>query len=110
MSYLLDISTAVPEFSATKEELVTFYAKSLEFEGLPDISKKLRLLCEKTKIHNRNSCVPDFNNKNYELYDAGNCQQSVEKRMAVFKQKVMPLIITLIKQSSAARHYAPHNR
>jgi predicted naringenin-chalcone synthase len=96
MSYLLDISTAVPNFSATKEELVTFYAKSLEFEGIPNISKKLRLLCEKTKIHNRNSCVPDFNNKTYELYETGNCQQSVEKRMAVFKQKAMPLAIKAI--------------
>lgn len=96
MSYLLDISTAVPDFSATKEELVSFYAKSLEFEGIPNISKKLRLLCEKTKIHNRNSCVSDFNNKTYELYEAGNCQQSVEKRMTVFKQKVMPLAIKAI--------------
>ena len=109
MSYLLDISTAVPEFSATKEELVTFYAKSLAFEGIPDISKKLRLLCKKTKIHNRNSCVPDFNNKTYELYDAGNCQQSVEKRMAVFKQKVMPLTIKAIDPLLSTNNLPPQD-
>lgn len=96
MSYLLDISTAVPDFSATKEELVAFYAKSLEWEGIADITKKLRLLSEKTKIHTRNSCIPDFNNTTYELFEAGNCQKSVEKRMAIYKQKVMPLAIKAI--------------
>jgi alpha-pyrone synthase len=91
MSVLLDISIAVPEFSVTKQDLASFYARALEDSGLPAISKKTNFLLEKTKISNRYSCIPDFDGKEHELFTNNNYEPSVEKRMEVYKAKILPL-------------------
>ncbi len=91
MPYILDISTAVPEYSATKDNLVNFYSNALESDDINSISKKLALLSEKTKINKRYSCIPDFNGYEQELFMDGNYKPSVEKRMALYKKKIMPL-------------------
>ncbi len=91
MSVILDISTAVPEFSFAKEDLAKFYARALDASGMPAITKKLQFLLEKTKITNRYSCIPDFDGKKYELFTDGNYRQPVERRMEVYKEKILPL-------------------
>jgi len=91
MSYILDISTAVPDFSVTNEELIRFYAKALQANGETEMNRKLNYLIAKTKITNRHTCIPDFNGQVQELFTNGNYQPSVEKRMAIYKEKMMPL-------------------
>lgn len=98
MPYILDISTAVPEYSATKNDLVNFYSKALESIDVKSADKKLSLLSEKTKINQRHSCIPDFNGKEFELFKEGNYKPSVEKRMALYKEKIMPLSVKAINK------------
>ena len=98
MSYILDISTAVPDFSITNKDLVKFYAKALQSSGLPEITKKLNYLIEKTKIVTRHTCISDFNGDVQELYTNENYQPPVEQRMAVYKEKIMPLASKAIDQ------------
>ena len=87
MPYILDIATAVPEHSVSKEELVDFYCKSLEKELAEPSRKKLRLISERTLIENRYSCIPDFNGKTAELFTDGNYNPAVEKRLEMFNLK-----------------------
>ncbi|MBL0234942.1 MAG: type III polyketide synthase [Chitinophagaceae bacterium] len=96
MSFILDISTAVPEYAIAKQELVKFYADSLEVSGLPAITKKLGFLMEKTKINNRYSSIPDFAGKEYELFSPDNYRPPVERIMKVYKDKSLPLAIKAI--------------
>jgi len=94
MSYILDISTAVPEFQIEKESYVKFYSKALGSSSrinINSIARKLTLLSEKTKINNRYSCIPDFKGLKHELYADGNYNQPSESRMALYKKKIMPL-------------------
>jgi predicted naringenin-chalcone synthase len=98
MSYILDISTEVPEYGSTKNDLIEFYSKTLESNDTNSFKKKLSLLSEKTKISTRYSCIPDFNGNKYELFIDGNYKPSVEKRMALYKEKVMPLAVKAINK------------
>lgn len=98
MPYILDIATAVPEFSVSKDELVTFYSKALETVGKTSIRKKLAFLNEKTEIEKRYSCIPDFNGTENELFTDGNYDQSLEKRTNLYKEKIMPLAAKAIDQ------------
>jgi predicted naringenin-chalcone synthase len=91
MSFILDISTAVPDFSITKDELVNFYSGALQTVDVNSISRKLAFLSDKTKIENRYSCIPDFNGGEPELYIDGNFKQPIERRTEVYKEKIMPL-------------------
>ena len=91
MPYILDIATAVPEYSVRKDELVDFYSKSLEKISADPIQKKLRIISEKTRIENRYSCIPDFNGKNSELFTEGDFNPSVEKRLELFNRKSVAL-------------------
>lgn len=91
MAFILDISTAVPEFSIDKEDLVQFYSEALDASGLPSITKKLSFLLHKTKINNRYSCIPDFARKEYQLFTEGNYRQPIEKTMDIYKEKILPL-------------------
>lgn len=91
MPYILDISTAVPRFSVTKEDLLEFYSQALKSVGISSAEKKLSVYSEKTKISNRYSCIPDFNGKKQELFTDGNYNQPVENRMEVYKKKLLPL-------------------
>lgn len=91
MPVILDISTAVPDYSITKEDFVKFYVRALEASGMPTITKKLGFLLEKTKITNRYSCIPDFDGNEQELFTNGNYMQPVERRMKIYKEKALPL-------------------
>lgn len=91
MSVLLDISIAVPEYPVKKEDLAAFYDRALEDSGIPSIQKKINFLLEKTKISNRYSCIPDFGGKDYELFTNSDYEPPVEKRMKVYKEKILPL-------------------
>jgi predicted naringenin-chalcone synthase len=91
MSYILNISTAVPEFQIGKEDLTRFYLQAFNPDETNHFVKKLNLLNSKTKINSRYSCIPDYKGNEYELYTNGNFKQSVEKRMELYKEKIMPL-------------------
>lgn len=91
MSYILNISTAVPEFQIPKEDLKRFYLQALNPDEKDHFIKKIDVLNNKTKINTRYSCIPDYKGINYELYTHGNFKQPIEKRMALYKEKVMPL-------------------
>ncbi len=91
MAHILDIATAVPEFTVSKEELVEFYSKALTSMGSDPIKQKLSFLNEKTKIQKRYSCIPDFNMKDYELFTNGDFNQSIERRTTLYKEKILPL-------------------
>jgi len=96
MSYILDISTAVPEFKIEKEDLVRFYSQVIPPEEVNTLSKKLNFLNNKTKINTRYSCIPDYKGNACELYTEGNYKPSVEKRMELYKKKILPLSIKAI--------------
>lgn len=96
MAVILDISTAVPEYCISKENLVQFYARSLEASHMPPITKKLGFLLEKTKISDRYSCIPDFDGKEQLLFTEGNYNQPAERRMDIYKQKSLPLSVKAI--------------
>jgi predicted naringenin-chalcone synthase len=91
MSVILDISTAVPDYSITKEDLAKFYARALDASGMSSITKKVSFLLEKTKIIHRYSCIADFEGIKQELFTNGNYHQPVERRMEVYKQHSLPL-------------------
>jgi len=91
MSYILDIATAVPEFSIEKKDLERFYWQVFGATHPPSFFHKLSLLNEKTQIHNRYSCIPDYNGRVPELYTDEDYIPPVEKRMHVYKEKIMPL-------------------
>jgi len=92
MSYILNISTAVPEFKIEKEDMVRFYSQAIApEETTPYLIKKLNFLSKKTKINSRYSCIPDYNGNEQELHTGGNYKQPVEKRMEVYRKKIMPL-------------------
>ena len=91
MSYILNISTAVPEFQIGKEDLTRFYLQAFNPDETHHFIKKLNLLNSKTKINTRYSCIPDYKGNEYELYTDGNFKQPVEKRMELYKEKIMPL-------------------
>ena len=115
MSYILGISTDVPEFQIEKESYVKFYSKALGSVNRIDINstaRKLTLLSEKTKINNRYSCIPDFKGIDHELYADGNYNQPSESRMALYKKKIMPLatkaIDKLLMQTKILSHDVTH--
>jgi len=112
MPVILDISTAVPEFSIAKQDLFNFYRQALAASGLPEINKKLSFLLEKTKIKNRYSCIPDFEGKDYKLFTDNIYQQSVEKRMDVYKEMILPLsnksIDTILKNNNISPSEVTH--
>jgi len=91
MSYILDISTAVPDYSLSNEELIQFYAKALEASGENELTKKLTYLASKTRIATRHTCISDFNGPVQELFTQGNYTPSVEQRMRIYTEKIMPL-------------------
>ncbi|HWY10124.1 MAG TPA: type III polyketide synthase [Bacteroidia bacterium] len=91
MPHILDISTAVPDFLITNENLIKFYSEALEAEDKNAITKKLTFLSGKTKINKRYSCIPDFKGNSYELYKDGNSNRPVEERMELYKKNIMPL-------------------
>jgi alpha-pyrone synthase len=91
MAQIIDIATAVPDYLVENREFMDFYSNALTAAGMNPISKKLRLFIEKTKIINRYSCIPDFNGIKHELFLDGDYNPSVEKRMAVYKKKLLPL-------------------
>jgi predicted naringenin-chalcone synthase len=91
MPYILDISTAVPEFAVTNQDLINFYSKALEPVKMNSIKKKLNIYSEKMKIKNRYSCITDFSRDEQELFTDEDYNQPVEKRMEVYKNKLMPL-------------------
>src|ERR1700752_3536946 len=98
MSYILDIATAVPDFSVSKEDMMNFYSKALVATGKVSNEKKITFLNEKTEIEKRYSCIPDFNGIEHELFTEGNYNQSIEKRTNLYKEKIMPLTVKAIDQ------------
>jgi alpha-pyrone synthase len=96
MAYLLDIATAVPEFSIEKKDIQQFYSDVFRSSHSPSFFQKLRLLNEKTKIEKRYSCIPDYNGSKHELFTDGNYEPRVEKRMNLYKEKIMPLVTKAI--------------
>ena len=91
MSYILDIATAIPQFSITKENLVNFYTQALKSQNDFSTRKKIAFINERTKINKRYSCISDFNGKKQELFIDECYEQPIENRMKLYKEKIMPL-------------------
>jgi predicted naringenin-chalcone synthase len=108
MSYILNISTAVPEFKIEKEELTTFYSKAVLTEDPARFAQKINFLSKKTKIETRYSCIPDFKGVNYELFNDHNYNQSVEKRMEIYNKKILPLASSAIERIFAESDVSPN--
>ncbi|MBA2612557.1 MAG: type III polyketide synthase [Bacteroidetes bacterium] len=96
MSYILNISTAVPEFKIENEELINFYSKAVATQDPSRFEQKINFLNRKTKIESRFSCIPDYKGSNYELFNDHNYKQPVEKRMEIYNKKILPLASTAI--------------
>lgn len=96
MAYLLDIETSVPRYENDKVGFMNFYSKALAASGLQDISKKMSFLMDKTRIEKRYSCIPDFGNDERELFQDNNYSPSVDRRMAVYKEKIVPLVSDVV--------------
>ena len=109
MPYIFDISTAVPPYSANKEELINFYSNALESIGIPDTKRKISFLTERTKINKRYSCIPDFNGMENELYSDGNYKQPVEKIISIYKEKILPLAIQAIDKVLRKNNILPND-
>lgn len=91
MPAILDISTAVPEFLIEKEDLLEFYTAAMKLSDPDPFIHKLNFLNTRTRIEKRYSCLPDFKREETRLYANGNYSPSIEKRMEVYKEKVIPL-------------------
>jgi len=91
MSFILNISTAVPEYKIEKEDLVEFYSKAVITSQPERFKQKLSFLNRKTKIGTRYSCIPDFKGIKQELFTDSNYKQPVEKRMEIYREKIIPL-------------------
>jgi len=109
MSYILNISTAVPEYQITSDEMMLFYSQVLLPEQANGVNKKLNFLNKRTKINTRYSCIPDFKGNDYELFTGGNFEQPVEKRMELYKRKIMPLAVNAIDKLFAETPVKPSN-
>ena len=112
MPFVLDISTAVPEYCITKDKLLQFYTHALAAENMPEISKKLHFLTEKAKITDRYSCIPDFEGEQQELFTNNVYAQSVDARMRIFKEKIFSLatkaIDKLFKKNASLPEQVTH--
>lgn len=108
MSYLLNISTAVPEFQIGKEDMTRFYLQTFKPDETNHLTKKLNLLAHKTKINTRYSCIADYKGDKNELYIKGDFKPSVEKRMELYKNKVLPLAAKAIDKLMLQTTIQPH--
>ena len=88
MSYILNISTAVPEFEIGKEDLPRFYLQTFNADDTNHLTKKINYLAHKTKINTRYTCIPDYKGNEHELYINGDFKPSIEKRMELYKNNV----------------------
>lgn len=86
MAYILDISTAVPDYTIEGEDCVKFFASTLRH---PSSEKLVRFLNSKTQIRKRYSCIPDYQNTVKELYTEAD--PPIETRMKLYKEKIVPL-------------------
>lgn len=107
MSYIVEIATAVPQHSVSNPELINFYSKALAHSGGASISRKLKILSEKSKIANRYSCIPDFNGEQQELFTSEDYNPSVERRTEVYKEKLVPLATKAIDKLLEQAHIKP---
>lgn len=91
MSYILDIAGVVPAHTIEKEDLERFYSDVVKPEDKTHFLKKLSFLNRRTTIKRRHSSIPDYNGVDYELYKNGDYKASVEDRMKLYKEKIVPL-------------------
>lgn len=96
MSYILNISTAVPEFKLEENELVSFYSKAVNSEDPDRFLQKISYLNRKTRINSRYSCISDYKGEEIELFTDGNYLQPVEARMEMYRKKIKPLATKVI--------------
>lgn len=96
MSYLVDITSVVPEHAISGDQFLRFYSQACNLNTDAAFIQKLKYLSRKTKINQRYSCVSDYSGSAFELYSNENYIQSIEKRMSLFKEKIMPLSIAAI--------------
>lgn len=112
MSHILDISTAIPEFTIEKEDIERFYSEVLQPADKERFLKKLRFLNHRTTIQKRHSTIPDYNGTVFELYKNGNYTASSEERMALYKKKIVPLasdaIDKVFKQTGINEKHITH--
>src|ERR1700751_3042957 len=112
MAYILDITTAVPEFPIEKKDIENFYSQVFKSSQPASFFHKLSLLVRKTKIEKRYSCIPDYNGSKNELFTNGDYEPPVEKRMDVYKKKIMPLasktIETLLQKNNINSNEITH--
>ncbi|MBC7862866.1 MAG: type III polyketide synthase [Bacteroidia bacterium] len=108
MSYILNISTAVPEFRIEKEDLARFYSEAFAGGETSRFIEKLNFLSKRTKIETRYSCIPDYKGNEHELFTEGNYKQPIEKRMDLYRKKIMPLTSAAIDKLFAESSVKPN--
>ncbi len=91
MPYIINIATAVPEFQIKTDELMHFYSQAFAHETGNRFMEKINFLNKRTEINTRYSCISDYKGNEFELFTDGNFKQPVEKRMELYKKKIMPL-------------------
>lgn len=97
MPSILAISTSVPEYFTDKERFIAFYKDAVKPVDPISFTHKLGFLARKTKIEKRYSCIPDFNGGEPELFKDGQYLPGINKRMEVYKEKIIPLATDAIK-------------
>ncbi len=93
MSHIIDITTVVPAYSISNQEVLDYYSKLLENKDAESIRQKLPRLIANSHITTRYSCLPDFNSQSQELFTDGNYEPAVDKRLKVYMDHVVPLSI-----------------
>lgn len=106
MSAILSISTSIPPFSADKEDFSLFYNSRLRPQDPASFAHKLNFLTLKTKIEKRYSCIPDFGSTTKELFKE-NAEPSIDQRMLLYTQKIIPLATDAIDKVLAETKIQP---
>lgn len=109
MSYILDISTAVPPFCIEREDLLSFYTKACKPADERTFQQKLSFLFKRAKIEKRYTCISDFTQTERELFTDDNYEPSVEKRMLLYKEKIKPLTFEAIDKLQASTKFQAKN-
>ncbi len=96
MPYISDIATAVPGHVLNNEEVISYYSALLNRRDEHTLSKRISTLVSHSYIERRYSCLPDFNTNHFELFEPGNTNPDLGKRLSVYHEKILPLAVEAV--------------
>ncbi|WP_025761476.1 type III polyketide synthase [Dyadobacter tibetensis] len=96
MSYISQISTAVPANCYSQKQLAEYYA---DLSSDPIHKRKLKVIAEKSGIDTRYSVLPDFSSNGNEavLFSKDKGTAGLSDRMSVFQKEAIGLSLQAIK-------------